>query len=266
MEIEPENNEMRNITDQVVTPAFDTNTIDDFVSQIRLDNQPRRTANEPQPGTSRDYNAIPGTSSAGNRPQQRAGNLNTQNRNEQMGQARSAADQAILQAERFKAQIQPQSGMYNRNINQNTCGFDREVLRHMRYLDCDDDEFFHTTCHIDESLRKRIERGEFVELEKLIQKKLQLEPNNDRRLQLINKDGESFFVPAVDKDTKIDNVKKWEQAFRVYTTIYCGANPTQSAEILQYVDIIHRAAQTFNWENVARYDYVFPSVDGSQAL
>ena len=26
---------------------------------------------------------------------------------------------------------------------------------------------------------------------------------------------------------------------------------------MQYVDVINRAAQIFNWENVARYDYVF---------
>ena len=72
-----------------------------------------------------------------------------------------------------------------------------------------------------------------------------------------NKDGVSYFVPSVDRETRIDGIKKWEQAFRVYTTIYCQANPTRAGEILQYIDIIHRAASIFNWDNVAKYDYVF---------
>ena len=59
------------------------------------------------------------------------------------------------------------------------------------------------------------------------------------------------------KKTKIDSIKKWEQAFRVYTTIYCQANPTRAGEILQYIDVIHRAAAIFSWDNVAKYDYVF---------
>ena len=76
-------------------------------------------------------------------------------------------------------------------------------------------------------------------------------------MQLINKDGVTYFAPPIDRETKIDSIKKWEQAFRVYSTIYCNANPTRAGEILQYVDVIHRAAAIFNWDNVARYDYVF---------
>ena len=31
-----------------------------------------------------------------------------------------------------------------------------------------DDEFFHLTCHVDLNLKHKIERGEFVELDKLL--------------------------------------------------------------------------------------------------
>ena len=34
----------------------------------------------------------------------------------------------------------------------------------------DDDEFFHVTCHIDEGLRSKKAKGEFVGLEKLLPK------------------------------------------------------------------------------------------------
>ena len=128
----------------------------------------------------------------------------------------------------------------------------------MRYLDGEDDEFFHTTCHIEDNLREKIEIGKFVELEKLIQKRiLQYNNKDEQKMQLVNKDGISYFVPATDRECKIDNIKKWEQAFRVYTTIYCKANPHRAGEILQYVDVINRAAAIFNWDNVAKYDYVF---------
>ena len=209
-----------------------------------------------------------------------------QGEKQQIKDARNAAERAIIEAEKFKARIQqPNRGKeyHNLNLNINQQGelnadyrpglkltspgkkwYDDE-LRAMRYIENDDDEFFHTTCHIDDSLKEKIEHGKFVELEKLIQKRiLQYNNQSDNRMQLINKDGLSYFVPSIDKETKIDSVKKWEQAFRVYTTIYCKANPNRAGEILQYIDIIHRAAAIFNWDNVAKYDYVFRQLMASK--
>ena len=40
-------------------------------------------------------------------------------------------------------------------------------------------------------------------------------------------------------------------------TIFCGANPHRSREIWQYVSMINTAAATYNWDNVANYDYTF---------
>ena len=172
-------------------------------------------------------------------------------------EVRRITEEAILQAERFKAQIHtPTCKGIIFNNNPVHARYETNNLKYLRYLDSEDDEFFHTTCHIDETIRKKIERGDFVELEKLLQKKLHVEPQ-EKRLQLVNRDGESYFVPPVDRETKIDNIRKWESAFRVYITIYCNANPHRSGEILQYVDVIHRAARIFSWDNVARYDYVF---------
>ena len=56
---------------------------------------------------------------------------------------------------------------------------------------------------------------------------------------------------------KITNIRRWEQAFRIYGNIYSKANPTRATEIWQYVEIINRAAKKFSWENVASYDYQF---------
>ena len=211
-----------------------------------------RNDRKPQPSTSR---AQPHEVDYESTNEQRQSDENT---------ARRISEEAILQAERFKAQIQPPTGMTfsnpikhcNNNEDDLRSKWEVENQRYLRYLESDDDEFFHTTCHIDESIRKKIEKGEFVELEKLLQKRTHFEPQ-EKRLQLVSRDGESYFVPPVDKETKIDSVKKWETAFRVYITIYCSANPQRSGEVLQYVDVIHRAAKIFSWDNVARYDYVF---------
>ena len=216
------------------------NQVSKFISDIRF--------------TSGPDSCLPGTSGKAD-----DGNPHPPNLVQQQQRARSAAEKAILDAERFKAQVQrPTRGteiQFNNTNNSHYPG-KADQIRYLRYLEQDDDDFFHTTCHIEQSIRERIEKGLFVELEKLLQKRTQFEPK-DNRLQLINRDGMSYFVPYTDRESKIDNIKRWEQAFRVYTTIYCGANPTRAGEILQYVDVIHRAAATFNWDNVARYDYVF---------
>ena len=123
-----------------------------------------------------------------------------------------------------------------------------------------DDDFFHLTCHIDQSLREKIEKGAYVDLEKLLPK----ERGNSfggagedgGRLEWVRRDGHTFLAPVNDKG-RIFGFRKWEQAFRTYATIYCGANPNRSKEIWQYISVISTAASSFIWENVANYDFTF---------
>ena len=82
---------------------------------------------------------------------------------EQMRDAKKIAESAILHAERFRARIhQPNRGKEIKEINFNNppvspiSNCQQDELRAMRYLENDDDEFFHTTCHIDEAIRKRL--------------------------------------------------------------------------------------------------------------
>ena len=193
-----------------------------------------------------------------NRPKSasRRGDEDQQNGQElerQAMQARVAADKAILETERYCARLQPPAQGKSKSWQDDSINY----VKRLKYDDNEDDDFFHTTCHIDSALKEKIMRGEFVELSKLIQKKQMLENNDEKRMQLVSKGGESYFAPMTDRETKIDSVRKWEQAFRIYTTIYCGANPSRSGEILQYIDVINRAAAIFSWDNVSRYDYVF---------
>ena len=76
-------------------------------------------------------------------------------------------------------------------------------------------------------------------------------------MEWIQKDGDTFLAPATDKSNKISGFRCWEQAFRMYATIYCGANPHCSKEIWQYISVINTAASSYTWENFYNYDVVF---------
>ena len=118
-----------------------------------------------------------------------------------------------------------------------------------------DDDFFHLTCHIEPSLIHKIEKGEFVELEKLLPKD-KFGKIEEGRMEWVHRDGGTFLVP-VQRDGKISGFRRWEQAFRAYATIYCGANPHRSKEIWQYITVINTAASSYAWDNVYNYDITF---------
>ena len=67
----------------------------------------------------------------------------------------------------------------------------------------------------------------------------------DNRLEWVSKDGMTFLALVQDRDTKITNVRKWDQSFRVYAAVYCNANPSRAGEIWQYIYTINSAASSF---------------------
>ena len=121
-----------------------------------------------------------------------------------------------------------------------------------------DDDFFHITCHIDQNLRMKIEKGEYVDLERLLSKDSASKPLNEEKIiELVNRGGATFFAPVQERETKINSIRKWEQAFRVYAAIYTRANPECASEISQYVYVINTATSSYQWDNVAYYDVTF---------
>ena len=233
--------------------------ISNFVEGIRLDVDRRTDATAAQGGAQAEHQDMPSTSTG-----RRHGE--TISEEEKLSMARTRANRVILEAEQFKAQIETPKGrqashniilnrdfdLSNRNRDQDMNNRN-EVMHSHKDLD---EEFFHISCHIDQSLRDKIERGDFVELEKLLPRN-NLDIDYDERMELVNKEGQMYFVPAQNRDNKIKNVRRWEQAFRVYAAIYSAANPHRSHEIWQYVYVINSAASCYVWEEVAQYDYMF---------
>ena len=98
----------------------------------------------------------------------------------------------IIQAEKFCTSVNAPPGK-------------DQTVEVLQGLDIDD-QFFHVTCHIDPGLKQKIEKGEFVDLEKLLpksRKKMQ----NEGKLDLVFKDGHSFFVPT-QNEGKINGIRK----------------------------------------------------------
>ena len=50
-------------------------------------------------------------------------------------------------------------------------------------------------------------------------------------MELVNRDGRTYFVPATDRDKSgiISNFSRWEQAFRVFSDIYTHCNVNRAA-------------------------------------
>ena len=149
---------------------------------------------------------------------------------------KQVSDKFILEAEHFRENVEPPvKGMYDT---------------------LDNDNYFHLACHVDENLKEKIEHGEFIDLEKLLPKQ-RPHKSGGERLERVSKDGMTYLAPAQDRENHISNIRKWDQAFRVYAAIYCDANPGRAGEIWQYIYVIHSAASTFQWDNVAYYDFTF---------
>ena len=195
-----------------------------------------RTA--PQPVAPPDPEPVPGPSHADPDPA---------TMQDWMDQAKEVARRMLVETEQNKARLDlpPGTNMIN-------------------YSDVVDDEFFHITCHVDPAIKSKIEQGQFVELEKLLTKnKPFTKAGSDSRMGLFTKDGLTYFAPTIEKDIKITNVRRWEQAFRVYAAIYSKANPSRASEIWQYVHVINSAASSFQWSNVAEYDFTFRQLMGT---
>ena len=169
--------------------------------------------------------------------------------------------QHLVETEQFKTGVtQPKGMLVSDRLDKFVANPELRELVNL-LLENDDDKYFHLTCHIDPSLKVKIEAGAYVDLEKLLLKTQSKLMSDEQRMQFVNKDGASYWVPA-DRDNKITGIRKWDQAFRIYAAIYCKANPARSSEIWQYIYVINTAATSYSWENVTYYDFTFRQLMG----
>ena len=155
----------------------------------------------------------------------------------------------IRQAEAAKAKIFATPGNVNNNFG--TLGV-QQLLSPSALVD---EGYIVVGAHLDENTVAKINKGEYVDFGKLLPcDKVMAEEDN--RMEVVVRNGKAFWVP-VSSAVSINSFTKWEQAFRVYSNIYCKSNPHRSAELIEYNHIIHTIAMAYMWENVYQYDKEF---------
>lgn len=190
--------------------------------------------------------------------------------------ARDRAEELVRQAEERKAEIlRPTGESLNSNLPAiNPC---REVTRYLaplaqnehrsenrvpqtvsNDLSCDHEHYM-LSAHIDKLTTQKIQRGKYVQIEKLISRTDRgLSCIEDNRLEMVSRNGQTYLVPAEDRNQgEITNFRQWERAFRIYAGIYARANPNRAAEMYQFVSNIQAASNVYIWDNVASYDRIF---------
>ena len=109
--------------------------------------------------------------------------------------------------------------------------------------------------HVDQHTRDKIKWGEYVEFSRLLPKEKM--PSDKSKWELVNKGGQTYFVPVEHESVSINSFHRWEQAFRIFVNFYSREHPDRSSELIQYNHVIFTAAMTFTWENVYSYDKEF---------
>ena len=110
---------------------------------------------------------------------------------------------------------------------------------------------------VDDITRRKICEGSYVDFARLIPRDSLNSLDEGKRMEFVMKDGLTYLTPASERDAVIVNFNRWEQAFRVFSTIYADAHPTRAKELIQYNQVIFQASLSFLWENVYFYDKDF---------
>ena len=167
--------------------------------------------------------------------------------------AKDYADKDVIEAERFKANVAKPNGELPEIFISQGCvpPVDYEAEK-------GDMKFFAISCHLEDKQVEKIKFGKFMDLNEIRPDKKRGFKNSEeeQKMELIHSNGSTYFAPKKDRG-KIDGIKRWNEAFRVYAMVYSRFNPHRAAEIFQYIDTVNSAAASFVWENVAYYDFLF---------
>ena len=175
----------------------------------------------------------------------------------QVNEARQKAEDMIRKAEMKWAQLLATPGKYPQIDNNKVQLQNPGALTPMQLSSMVDERYLVIGSHLDPSLQEKIKTGQYLDFARLLPRD---RPSYDEnRMELINKGGQTFFVPAGDRDGSlaISNFHKWEQAFRIFSNVYLKQFPHKATELLQYNHIIFTASLSFAWHNVYTYDKEF---------
>ena len=161
------------------------------------------------------------------------------------------SDDMIRHAEAAKIQMLATPGM-NRN-NAELC-VDRFYVEPsvmhsaMQHSSMVDERYLMIGTHVDQNLTEKIIRGDYIDFARLLPKQGSIGMDSEEKLELVYKNGQTYFVPARDRDSSgITSFHKWEQVFRVFSNIYLKGRPDRASELIQYNHVIFTASNTYIW-------------------
>ena len=169
------------------------------------------------------------------------------------------AQEVIRQVEANKATLLATPGKYDQVDQLATVNATAMQLTAMQHSSVVDKRYVVIGTHIDETLKDKIRRSDYVDFARLLPRD---RPSyDDNRLEIVSRGGQTFFVPAGERDSAnlIGSFQRWEQAFRIYSNIYLQAHPQKATELLQYNHVIFTASLAYVWDNVYTYDKEFRS-------
>ena len=93
-----------------------------------------------------------------------------------------------------------------------------------------DENFLLVAAHVDDSVRRKVELGEYVDFAHLLLTDKVMNEHSTR-MEWVQEGGQTFLVPAgANKDKQgITSFHRWEQAFRVFSDIFTRAHPDRAA-------------------------------------
>ena len=117
-----------------------------------------------------------------------------------------------------------------------------------------DEGYFVVGAHLDETTINKIGKGEYVDFGKLLPKDKII--SDEVKLEMVVRDSKMYWSP-VSIMVSINSFAKCEQAFRVFSNVYCEANPNRAVELIEYNNVLHTISMAYTWENVYTYDKEF---------
>ena len=99
--------------------------------------------------------------------------------------------------------------------------------------------------HVDPALQDKIRRGEYIDFATLLPRDRNSFGSEEQRMELVNRGGQSFFVPSDKDQSLISSFGKWEQAFRIFMNVYTKQYPEKASELIQYNHIIFTASTSY---------------------
>ncbi len=119
-----------------------------------------------------------------------------------------------------------------------------------------DNLHYHLFSHIENRVFDHILQGKYIDLARMITNS-DLGDDREQRMEMVNNGGHAYWVPASKPGKKIDDYNTWVKAFRCFSGVLCTKYPHLAVPMMQYQQIIGKAAERYRWSQVYTYDKLY---------